>query len=70
MFPSPTVARYTGSGSIDDVANFIAWMPRRDTVPDYNWVGKPLCSRGYQTTCEAMGTQLHCERARVLLGDR
>ncbi len=69
VFPFPTVARYVGSGSIDDAANFTAYTPRRESGPDYDWVGKPLYSHGYQTRCEAVGTQLQCERARVSLGD-
>ncbi len=70
VFPFPTVARYTGSGSIDDAANFVAFTPRHDTGPDYDWVGRPLYSHGYQTNCQAVGTQLQCERARVSLDDR
>ena len=64
VFPFPTVARYIGTGSIDDAANFVAVTPRHDSGPDYDWVGKPLYSHGYQTSCEAVGTQLQCERAR------
>ena len=64
VFPFPTVARYIGSGSIDDAANFTAYTPRHESGPDYDWVGKPLYSHGYQTRCEAVGTQLHCERPR------
>ena len=64
VFPFPTVARYIGSGSIDDAANFVAVTPRHDSGPDYDWVGKPLYSHGYQTSCEAVGTRLRCERAR------
>ena len=69
VFPYPAVARYIGSGSIDDAANFIAYTPRHEPGPDYEWVGKPLYSHGYQTRCEAVGTQLHCERPRGSLGD-
>jgi feruloyl esterase len=64
VFPYPTVARYTGSGSIDDAANFVAFTPRhaepgRDA--DYHWLGKGLYSHGYQATCQAVGTQLVCD---------
>lgn len=69
VFPFPTVARYIGSGSIDDAANFVAYTPRHETAPDYDWVGKPLYSHGYQTNCQAVGTQLQCERNRRGIGD-
>ncbi len=69
VFPYPTVARYIGSGSIDDASSFVAYTPRHDSGPDYDWVGKPLYSHGYQTRCEAVGTQLQCERAHETLGD-
>ena len=69
VFPFPTVARYIGSGSTDDAANFVAYTPRHETGPDYDWVGKPLYSHGYQTTCQAVGTQLQCERNRRGIGD-
>ena len=69
VFPFPTVARYIGSGSTDDAANFVAYTPRHETGPDYDWVGKPLYSHGYQTNCQAVGTQLQCERNRRGIGD-
>jgi feruloyl esterase len=69
VFPFPTVARYIGTGSIDDAASFVAVTPRHDSGPDYDWVGKPLYSHGYQTSCEAVGTQLQCERARWSFDD-
>jgi feruloyl esterase len=49
VFPYPTVARYDGSGSTDDAANFVPYTPRREPGPDYRWVGEPLFSHGYQT---------------------
>jgi tannase/feruloyl esterase len=41
-FPYPEQARYTGSGSIDDAANFAGVMPARPPNDDFDWVGKDL----------------------------
>ena len=61
VFPYPAVARYTGSGSTDDATNFAAYTPERQPGPGYNWVGKPLYSPGYESWCQAEGTQLVCK---------
>ncbi|HYW26777.1 MAG TPA: tannase/feruloyl esterase family alpha/beta hydrolase [Terriglobales bacterium] len=42
LFPYPAVARYTGSGSIDDAANFIAVTPSPLPNDDFDWVGNDL----------------------------
>jgi feruloyl esterase len=60
VFPYPAVARYGGSGSTDDAANFIASTPEREPQVGYDWVGRPLYAHGYQQTCHASGTQLVC----------
>jgi Tannase and feruloyl esterase len=63
VFPYPAVARYVGSGSIDDATNFFAYTPKAgpgSDSSDYNWVGKQLYSSGYQAWCQAVGTQLVC----------
>jgi feruloyl esterase len=49
VFPYPAVARYDGTGSIDDAANFVAYTPKNPVRNDYNWVGQVLYSHGYQT---------------------
>jgi feruloyl esterase len=67
VYPYPTVARYDGTGSIDDAANFIPYTPRTKAVPDYHWVGEKLYSHGYQTWCKAVGTKLVCRPARTWL---
>ncbi|HJS84160.1 MAG TPA: tannase/feruloyl esterase family alpha/beta hydrolase, partial [Acetobacteraceae bacterium] len=69
VFPYPTVARYAGSGSIDDAANFVAFTPPTEPHVGYEWVGEPLYSHGYQATCDAEGTQLVCHPSRLVLDD-
>jgi hypothetical protein len=40
VFPYPFVARYTGSGSIDDAANFTAARPDHPTQDRFPWLGR------------------------------
>jgi feruloyl esterase len=49
VFPYPAVARYDGTGSIDDAANFVSYTPRNPVRNDDSWVGQRLFSHGYQT---------------------
>jgi feruloyl esterase len=42
LFPYPAQARYTGSGSIDDAANFVSLLPSPLPRDDFNWVGNDL----------------------------
>lgn len=68
VFPYPKVARYSGSGSIDDAANFRPVRSSHDDSRDYNWLGKQLYSSGYQASCRAEGTQLVCTPSRLPFG--
>ncbi len=68
VFPYPAVARYAGSGSTDDAANFVAVTPRTEPGIGYRWVGARLYSSGTQATCRAEGTQLVCQPAGLALG--
>lgn len=61
VFPYPAVARYTGSGSTDDAANFVSSTPHGDPYTDFHWVGQWLYSPGYEATCSAQGSQLVCK---------
>ena len=62
VYPYPTVARYDGSGSIDDAANFAPTpSPTRyqDNIP---WLGS--FRSGYEQTCEWRDGHWVCTRAR------
>lgn len=61
VFPYPTVARYTGSGSTDDAANFVPYTPQGDPHVNLHWVGEWLYSPGYEASCQAQGSQLVCK---------
>ena len=67
VFPCPTVARYIGSGSIDDAVNFVPFTPTSEPDVDYHWLGEELYSHGYQAECHAEGTTLVCEPKRLIL---
>jgi Tannase and feruloyl esterase len=40
VFAYPLVARYRGTGSIDDAANFVAARPERPTQDRFEWLGR------------------------------
>ncbi|WP_284747554.1 tannase/feruloyl esterase family alpha/beta hydrolase [Amycolatopsis sp. RTGN1] len=67
VYPYPTVARYDGSGSVDDAANFVPFTPRTEPGPGYHWVGERLYSDDYQTWCRAVGGELVCRPAKTWL---
>jgi hypothetical protein len=46
VFPYPEQARYTGTGSIDDAANFVGVMPAHLADDDFPWVGNDLFGAG------------------------
>ncbi|HEX6360270.1 tannase/feruloyl esterase family alpha/beta hydrolase [Actinophytocola sp.] len=56
-YPYPTVARYDGTGSVDDAANFVPTTPTTIRNDD-NWVGQRLFSHGYQTTPRVVNGKL------------
>ncbi|MFC5001038.1 tannase/feruloyl esterase family alpha/beta hydrolase [Dactylosporangium cerinum] len=58
VYPYPTVARYDGTGSTDDAANFVAYTPRNQVRNDDDWVGRRLYSPGYQTWPRAVDGRL------------
>lgn len=63
VYPYPMETTYTGSGSIDDAANFTGVMPAKLPDDSYPWVGAPFTS-GYQEWCRWEGTTLKCGRTR------
>jgi Tannase and feruloyl esterase len=60
VYPYPAVARYTGSGSTDDAANFIPYAPRTEPYVSWHWIGERLYSPGYEQQCYASNGQLIC----------
>ncbi|MFG1664023.1 tannase/feruloyl esterase family alpha/beta hydrolase [Streptomyces sp. Y7] len=71
VYPYPRVARYDGTGSIDDAANFRPYTPRTHADANaYDWLGKDLYSHGYQTSCKAVDGKLVCRPTRTWLTER
>jgi hypothetical protein len=64
IFPYPYTSKYTGTGSINDAANFVQGPPME--VPDYiyHWFGSSLYTPGYLKECTGKGTKLDCKDLR------
>ncbi|ROO89618.1 feruloyl esterase [Actinocorallia herbida] len=64
VYPYPAVARHTGTGSVDDAANFAPAQPKNPDTPDNDmnlrWLGRRLYSGDYRTWCTATGVELVC----------
>ncbi|HEX6999517.1 MAG TPA: tannase/feruloyl esterase family alpha/beta hydrolase [Gammaproteobacteria bacterium] len=64
LYPYPTVARYDGSGDVDDAANFGPAAPAERLDDAYEWAGE--FESGYQRVCgwrgdPFMGGEFVCE---------
>ena len=70
VFPYPAVARYDGSGSVDDAANFVPYTPRTPVRDDFRWLGSRLFSSDYQVWARAEGTRLVLRPSRTWLTRR
>jgi hypothetical protein len=64
VFPYPAVARYDGTGSTDEAANFGAATPK-PVRNDNAWVGEWLYSHGYQTWRRVVDGKLRVGVARA-----
>ncbi|WP_432504842.1 tannase/feruloyl esterase family alpha/beta hydrolase [Kineococcus arenarius] len=67
VYPYPAVARYDGSGSPDDAANFTSSTPAGEPAVGYEWLGQGLYSSGYQATCRVVDGQLVCDPRQLVL---
>lgn len=62
VYPYPTVARYAGSGSVDDAANFAPTAPPTRYRDDIAWLGS--FRSGYEQTCTWHDGHWTCTPAR------
>ena len=62
IYPYPAVARYDGSGSTDDAANFAPAPPPTRYRDDIGWLGS--FRSGYEQTCGWHDGRWTCTRAR------
>jgi feruloyl esterase len=60
VFPYPLVARYAGTGSIDDEANFVAEAPATASKDNFDWLGASFFSPGYEQWCSWKGMSFVC----------
>jgi poly(3-hydroxybutyrate) depolymerase len=61
VFPYPQIAAYTGTGSVDDEANFKAAMPK--TQPEkITWLGSSSTLTGYERWCGWDGMNFSCTK--------
>jgi feruloyl esterase len=65
--PEKIVASKVVNGSVT-AARAVYPYAGRNPRHDYRWVGQPLYSHGYQTWCQAAGTQLVCDASHPLPG--
>ena len=63
VFAYPKVARYSGSGSIDDPASFVAADPPGAATAPVQWLGSKYMVPGLQQTCVTDGKEFSCKPA-------
>ncbi len=64
VYPYPYTAKYTGTGSITDAANFVQGPPMKVPASIYNWLGSSLYTPDYEKDCVGKGTTFECKNAR------
>jgi len=64
IYPFPYTSRYTGTGSINDAANFVQGPPMKVPAEIYTWFGASLYTPGYQRWCTGTGTTFDCKNSR------
>jgi len=60
VFPYPVSARYTGTGSIYNAANFVAGEAQAVPAEALRWLGMGFYSARYEAWCTAKGTVMNC----------
>jgi feruloyl esterase len=61
VYPYPFIAKYTGTGSIDDAANFVEGEARPVSFKQLEWLGSGFFAPHYEIWCEGKGTELVCK---------
>jgi hypothetical protein len=64
VFPYPSTAKYTGSGSIDEAANFVTGPAQVTPAEALQWLGSGFYSARYQAWCSAKQTVMACQPSR------
>jgi feruloyl esterase len=61
VYPYPLIAKYSGSGSIDDAANFSAGDPEPAPAAMLNWLGSSFYRAHYEVWCTGNGPSMKCQ---------
>lgn len=60
VFPYPYMARYAGSGSIDDASNFVKGDPQPASAESLKWLGTSFYAPHYEQWCVGKGAAMTC----------
>jgi len=66
VYPYPLTAKYRGTGSIDDEANFEAETPKNPTVDSFDWLGTTFFTSKYEQWCSWKRSTFSCSPTRDL----
>jgi feruloyl esterase len=61
VYPYPYTAKYSGSGDINDAANYVQGPPMKVPSDIYNWLGASFYTPGYEKWCTGKGTTFVCK---------
>jgi feruloyl esterase len=64
VYPYPFTAKYSGAGSIDDAANFVAGPAQAVPGEALQWRGSGFYSARYEAWCSAKGKVMACQSSR------
>jgi len=60
VYPYPQVAKYVGTGNMDDASNFKATLPAKSEPVIPTWMGRDFYQPGFQKQCSAIEQKLVC----------
>jgi feruloyl esterase len=61
VFPYPFTAKYTGTGSIDDAANFVKGPATPVAATELQWLGSAFFTPHYELWCHGDGAAMTCD---------
>jgi feruloyl esterase len=64
IYPYPYIAKYTGTGSIDNAANFVQGPAKPAPAERLSWFGSGFYSAGYEKWCTGSGSSFSCKNSR------
>jgi feruloyl esterase len=61
IYPYPSIAKYVGTGSVKDAANFVQGEAHPAPAALFDWLGEGFYTPGYKKWCIGNGTVLECK---------